>query len=471
MITSKSPDSSAKMPSELWAHIFRLTAGESMGSFDTSPLPPCSSGLRSWTPRSLNYNEYAEVIRTRTRLVLVNKFWRSLALELLYESVVLRKARSLPSFIQALNSDRLSTQSHNEKYPERLLRPATWFVRRLEIYPEAHSSSIDKVAIGVFEYLVNLTVLTIEQDRSDILSNVLLHQILLSGCSLHHFQTDCSSPLYSKIIQSSRFALEFLSIEFHKYSSFTDVGPLDLPLTHTIILRHPGVDEHNIIDWLIECRLPSLKRLILEPSGWMLYTAYLQDNPLRLFFQTFGRTVTSLDLNHPNWHSNAGFNLILPCFPFLEALTIQIGVLVERPPWHANATAPIPFQCPNLAQMSLRMEFNHRGNSLEYLVDKWTRCMSIISDGFIHSLSFEAPPIAPNLKCIHLMDISSTKFERARWTRAHIDMWEGWISEFRDSGVRFEFSTGDLVAIPAGFVPSGFEDGFLLDDGLGLLDA
>jgi hypothetical protein len=437
-----------------------------MGLFDTSPLPSCSSELRSWTPRSLNYNEYANIFRTKTRLVLVSKLWRSLALELLYESVVLRKPRSLPSFIQALRNDLISTQSHNEKYPERLLRPATWFVRRLEIYAEALPEHVDMDMIDVFEHFSSLTVLTLDKIISEQVSDVLLHHILLSRCSLRHFQTKArSASLNTTIIESSRIALEFLSIETDNRHPFTNMAPkpFDLLLLHTVVLRHVlyGRYTDGLIMWLIKCQLPSLKCLII--SGM------IGREPLKSLFQSCGRTTTSLDLTYLDWRSNAVHLNTLPYFPLLQELTIHHRFLLHFPEGRSAQGLSYP-SCPNLMRINLRIEFRRRHDFLERLMEDLAYNMSVIKDNFICSLPLEAPPIAPNLKCIHLTGISPTKFERTCFPGRDIDQWERWISEFRDAGVRFEFSTGDLVAIPVDMVHRDDEGWYLPEEGLGSLD-
>ena len=96
--------------------------------------------------------------------------------------------------------------------------------------------------------------------------------------------------------------------------------------------------------------------------------------------------------------------------------------------------------------------------------------IALIKDKFVRSLSLEAEPIAPNLKCIHLTDINLNKFERAHWIKRHLDQWELWISEFRDARIRFEFSTGDLVTVPVDFVCFEEEGWYFPEEGLEFLD-
>jgi hypothetical protein len=318
---------------------------------------------------------------------------------------------------------------------------------------------MDIDVIDVFEHLINLTVLTLDKDKSDVLSTVVFRRILLSGCSLRHFQTGYASRLYCKFMQASRHTLEFLSIEDDLCSSFADMAPepLDLPLVHTVVLRHVLYND-RIIMWLIKCKLPSLKSLII--SGM------IGRSPLRSWFQTFGCAATSLDLGDLSWRSTATYLESLIHFPLLQELTIHKEFLLRMP--GSSRTLLYP-KCPNLTRINLRTEFHQRHYSLINLMDTWARCMSVIEDSFIASPSPEAPPIAPNLKCIRLADIGPTKFERTPFPRRHIDQWKCWISGFRDAGVMFEFFTGDLVAIPVDFLHLDDVGWYLPEEGLARL--
>jgi hypothetical protein len=433
-----------ELPAEIWVNIFRLAAGGAFHNFDTSSLPPLSSGRRSWTPHASEYAEYAGRVRTRTHLVLVCKVWRTLALQLLYESVTLRKPRSLPAFVRALQSDMISTQNHNSNHPDRVIRSATWFIRRLEVHPEGYASRVDVDSLIIFRWLSNLRILVIVTEKAPMVSNIIAQQVLQSGCQLHHYQSDCYAQVYHDVLRAAASTLDVVSLNCKLRSTFSHFLPLSLPRVHTLEIRKIVNDDHSIVHWLSQCEFPALQRLLFEPKWTMTLEIDEADNPLKAFYTACGSTVTSLDVSYIKWTSNADFVYTLALFPHLREITIQYQFLnaplgFDAHPWIVH---------DSLIQINLVMDYGSQSmlfSGLASLTAWWRDCMFTITHHFIDPAS---PPVNPSLKCVRLLDFNPVNFRKPRWALAHINIWQEWVDQFKAANVRFEFSTGDLVVIP-----------------------
>jgi hypothetical protein len=95
------------IPPELWLSIFRSAAAEPRDIFGNTPIDMVWSGTRPWLKDWFSEHDpqYRARKRTRTALVLVSKYWRSLATEILYECVFLTEEYMLRSFSRTLEDD------------------------------------------------------------------------------------------------------------------------------------------------------------------------------------------------------------------------------------------------------------------------------------------------------------------------------------------------------------------------------
>jgi hypothetical protein len=447
-----------RIPPEIFATIFRLAAGEPFYTFDTSPLPPFSEEGRSWSTslpdqRSKQRKERA---RTRTRLVLVSKLWRSLALELLYESVMLKLPYSLCKFVRALHSDITFTTAHNELLPTQRISPVSWFVRRLEIRLGSSYNTfaqLDDGSLEVLSLLSNVNVLILRTNGGIIstnggpseleMSRTLAHKIVRSGCRIAHYEADFNPSLDSHILQFTSSTLEVARLICDDPPKIDTKSSLSLPHVHRLELRVMSYStEHLILRWFAECQLPSLRRLRFELYLAISLLEYQPGTILQQFWSALGQYVTFLDVNGISWSgSRIGLRNILRSFPSLQKLVNsprdQPG---ERFPNHLN-----------LVQIDVVMGVFHRLDGIMHppsvsTTSEWKFSMNGLIHGFI--MKPEATLSGHCLERVRLIDISKAGFGDSRWRQADLATWQIWIDQFRDAKVRLEFSSGDLVVIP-----------------------
>jgi hypothetical protein len=182
-------DAGVVLPSELWILIFELAAGEPLAAFDTAPLPIMSFERPAWSyktpdPRNpylpgeerLAYKNYMDRVRLRTTLVLVSKYWRTLATSLLYEYVLLRHRPASVSFAHLMACQPTAPDSpHIGLFVKRLdihIDETQWKDFRLDIVPAFASFFRYCSNLGVIVSPTNAPKYTIANQIEDMIFEV-----------------------------------------------------------------------------------------------------------------------------------------------------------------------------------------------------------------------------------------------------------------------------------------------------------
>jgi hypothetical protein len=454
---------SSTLPPEILSYIFRLAAGEPSHTFDTSPLPPLSEERRSWTPRSED-DEYGERAQTRTSLVRVSKFWRSVALELLYESVTVKRPLStLPdpsfshsmrlnpvsSFLNALYRDQSATKLHNATYddPQQQVTPATHFIRRLDIHPISYwdrSFISDHNALQFSGKFHNLSIL-IMTNAVEPPAGFIAQIVLKSGCPLRHFETHCRKSWSAEIIRKVASTLEFVSFnckdQSYSYSDSDMVLPFTLPHVHTVEISDIDEEDFSIILWFKKCHFPSLQRLFFQPNRWM----NPDTNAIRSLYHVVGRTVTILDvrtIGDTGYYS--GFAIILRSFPLLQELTIHCTAISVMDLDDTGLFRPhSSLILLNLVSDRPRGPPDGIGD-FSPIFDRVQPNLDLLLNRFIKPMLVQGKL---SLRHVRLLGVKPAEFSTCALHREKANIWRGYIDQYGAAQVRLELSGGDLVSV------------------------
>jgi len=140
-----------RFPPELWLTIFRLAT-------DVPSLLSCDGPSPSDLPRPLVKEREQRLLKvsfiTKKNIILVCKTWNTLAIEFLYQSVIVTRAATLSSLLVAL--DRKSSTAARSGY-------AGWWTKRLDVLIKDDRCEASDYALlaDIIRRFPNLSIITI----------------------------------------------------------------------------------------------------------------------------------------------------------------------------------------------------------------------------------------------------------------------------------------------------------------------
>jgi hypothetical protein len=368
MDSTRKPASHESIPPELWLSIFRLAAAEPREIFDTSPIDALWAGTRAWRNSWKSDDKYRRRKRTRTSLVLVSKYWRTLATEILYEFVLLTEHEMFSSFSRTLEGDWQDAQitAHTDcRSSEGSTRHVGQLIRYLRLdFFYAELSMLSNTEVGRIMSSFRLCpageVVFISYIIADVQISAapsVLGALVNAGAPLRyvHGGSSHSIPPFLRIPSDNHIEVLSLMTQDHEWSSVT---PLLLPYLYTLIIR-PTDDDYAFVQWIIRCDLPLLTTVTLG-SRWI---ASKIDNLLYLFFERHGGSITMLDVSA---EYACDLSMILPHCPSIESIMIPVQ--------HAQSLQPV------LAKLRfIGLDLPERILNDED-IDQLSRAMEIISE-------------------------------------------------------------------------------------------
>jgi hypothetical protein len=434
------------LPSELWILIFKLAAGEPFSAFDTSPLPIMSSEHRAWThigpPRPNNpflsetsraiYQDYMDRVRLRINLVLVCEYWRTLAISLLYEYVLLRHRHASVSFSQVMTAHTTSLElpgTPADGYSPHISR----YVKRLDIHinwTQWNSFRLNKAPAfaSSFQHCNNLDVLVSTTDGSQYADEVevMVFEVLIKHNPLLRYIKRSRRVLTSTQMVRSFNAIEVLSLAI----SSTDIqipsesnSELSLPRLHTLEIRVIDSNVHQFrLVWLSNWHLPALRRLHLPHD--LVETE--PKNDFVTFIKAFGHTLHCIDFDYiAVTTASSGQSLAIAHCPSLREISLRASVLKDT-----------LFTLPNLCGVKLLFDDRRDLDGLNVrLCTLWER--------------------SQQLKLIRFLNFSEREFPyfdnvdwKMLWEEKDAQTWAALIRQWARNGVRMECETGELLEPP-----------------------
>jgi hypothetical protein len=357
---------------------------------------------------------------------MVCTYWKVLSEDLLYESVVLRSERGIQNFSATLERkwEEIQSQSQRNSLDLNARRHYGWFVKRLHIsFPSGPWSSnpndfafFDKCFIP-FRLCQNLDILILDSFNARPAAHVLLKEILSSGASLRHLQWDTMESLPSTSIAQNLSSIEILSLRnlYVAESGNVPLGGFTLSLPHLHTLQILNMCEiEDLSEWFATWDMPSLKRVVFDPSEGVQPSDYLP------FFEKFGRQLLSVDLG---WSSEPDIQTILNLCSSLQELHVNFTLL-----------------------SSLEPHFTLRKLGI-YLFGTAPPRESQGVEGAVEN-AFGVRTGALNVVRLLDLDFGSGGVDNrtgVKWTQKCIDKFIEWAKRWDELGVRFEFSSGELV--------------------------
>lgn len=186
-----SPQIPPCVPPEVWLRIFGFAT-------DLPALLNCDSPISSDLPRTLvkqyEFQGLKDSLRTKRSMVLVCKTWNELALEFLYQSILITKVDTLVSLLKSLLRHAPTTQGKN---------CLGWWTKRLDVLVEDErcDASDYSMLTAVMRQLPNLSIITLSMPTlpfNDCWLRQLPTSVVVSlaetcGASLEVF--DCSESM------------------------------------------------------------------------------------------------------------------------------------------------------------------------------------------------------------------------------------------------------------------------------------
>jgi hypothetical protein len=410
------------LPPELWLKIFRH-ATDVPGAFDTSLLPPTSTQARAWT---IHPSTFYPSISNKTMLALVCKEWRTVSMELLYESICITSSESslfaLKDFLQS-NFEIVShdNELYHTHYPHIAL-----FTKRLTFdFHTRHFSKWsyieDECIASIFRLCHNLRIffapLRFDGEENEQSLTPSLIQGYCPYLRLFSWLPTHNQRLYSMLIAPAHHVkhLQYLSLSLGDATLYDEQA--SFPILHTLNLRNDAFPNRELaisdfLDNAIQWDIPKLRAIIVRGA--------LPAGPIN-FFHRYG--LTSLDISHAGWAFDVS-PIITSCTS-LQTLTAAPYMFCTSLPHH-----------PNLLQIRLRCELGTRAKENR--------------QDFIRSLLLCLARLininCPTLSTIRLIGITHQLLMESSDT--FVEPLREQVREWRDKGVRFEYPSGRLLRSP-----------------------
>lgn len=419
------------LPLELWLEIFQF-ATYVHRSVTIKPLDPFT--LKRTSTNAMGANTPALAMRTKLALVMVSKSWRQVAVQMLYEHVVIRSPTRADAVLRALMSS-----NHNTDSPIDKSRYGQW-TRHIEIYTYSRGTAnlqYLKILFCIFQLCPNLRV--------------------LSGTWIHPLPLDflnCISRLYGHSLQGLYWneqrpqeVADFCTLAAPEYlASFRTLRVLDLRHFVGVDLskRDKSAPRHSlplVEDLIISTHtrslamasalsLPSLRNVTMKTP----ISGVPDIHQISIFLQVHGHSLITVDLPSPSPDSEPEPD----------------STLSRRTAHHVNPDVFLqPDVCPNLTSLT----FPITSPPLSPYVHKALRRIGIRgirADGLY--------PDKPTTGKAHLLAINSTRYPNLELVQTvgflvdadtdglikDIFIW--WVEKFEKHGIDFLDGEGVLWA-------------------------
>ncbi|KAF8160712.1 hypothetical protein B0H34DRAFT_795592 [Crassisporium funariophilum] len=428
-----------ELPIELWLEIFQF-ATYVHRSATIKPLDPFT--LKHTTTNVMGANTPTAAMRTKLALVLVSRSWRRVAVQMLYQHLMIRSPARATNILQVLEASRHMPDSFSSltSYGATEAFGYGQCTRHIEIYTFTRGA-------GDIRYLHTLFKIFRLCPNLRTLSGTWMHRLPIeflegvsglyaSSLSALYWNEKTESLSENSPLSTPEFLGSFKSLRVLDLRHFIGVNPLSrsscppsattLPLLQDLILS----THSRSLEYATILCMPSLRNLTLHSST---YDA-TNDELLPAFLKAHGPSLITVDLPSPSLdfepdsdstitrgtatHLNPDIFLKPDHCPNLESLTFP-----------ATSPALAPHTHPSLRRIGLR---------------------GVRSDGLY--------PDKPTSTKIHLFAISSNKYPRLELIQTvgflveadtdglikDIFIW--WVEKFEKEGINFLDGEGVLWA-------------------------
>jgi hypothetical protein len=427
-------DLSSKLPPELWAHIFRLTT-DIPGLLDVSPLSTTEILPRSW----IEYDIDGSSLRRRavrdiqwsalmkSVLVLVCRYWRSVAASLLYEYI------ALSSYASAYQLER--TLSDN--IADGTVPPLGSFIKLLDIsLVQSEHTDANARRSSPFPFILsrcrNLQIVTFWSD-ADSRSQINEHypSTILDRISSPLLQLDWSSKHRSTLLFVMRLRhfeqLQVLSLAFDNELDYSlQRSVVSLPHLHTMQLYDGDAAEY--ITWLSTWQLPMLQRLLLCcPEGHISHLVPL--------LKESGSQITYLNVIDMTQDAPSNISAILQSCPQLQHLLIPNFALVK------------PIASPHSSLIKVTFETKIRkSRAAQPALDTelLNSELGMLKENITTLIEWRSSVLCR----VRLKRFKRSLLEQVRASAEVAALWLETFNMSRSAGLRLEYDNGDLIEMP-----------------------
>jgi hypothetical protein len=409
--SSKTTTPTPALPPELWRLIFRF-ATELPGLLDTSPLPPLCDDERPWT---FAWATKTDLV-TKSSLTLVCSQWYSLAIEFLYEYIVIKKAQTLLRLSQSLEANVKRNPTTAPADPN----PLGWHIKHLHLdlglVESAPTDSINRLLqLCTDVQCIDLPGTDSSDPPLDI-SAIVGNAPSLRACSALftacYYLSPQFTPFFKALQQFDTIAFLYLAFPNNILVSLPD-EPISLNNLHTIKMVFLDFNQTSrVLGPMARWNLPSLR------SVTMATFAGPEPHLFDAFFRSHGAKITTLI----TWSLERDMpvaSMIRYC-PRVMDLTFALRHLHE----------PFP-SVPEVRRINLAGEANIGG-----------------AQPFDITMGFIFANVQPKLGCIRLQDLLLHVPEVSTSFWAHSDQWtEPYDKWIRKKNLRLESGDGVLIEI------------------------
>lgn len=385
------------LPLELWLEIFQF-ATYVYQDVSVKPLDPFTP--KQTTTNALGANTPSLAMRTKLAIVQVSRAWRRVALQTLYQHVVIRSPSRANAILKALQSSPLHMTDLSEV--EQLSMPRYGqYVRHIEVFTFTRGSKDIKYLQLVFQIIQLCPDLRMLSGRwIHALPTEFLNGLsALLGPSLSELLW---SERQSQMNQNTNTSLQFLNsfqalrvldlrhFVGSKPSSWPERGAnLCLPLVQSLIIS----SNPRSLDAATRFELPSLRNLTMLTSA----SENMRDS-LRNFLKAHGKSLVMIDLPHPSVDSepdpdNALSRRTLPLVNPDIFLGEDFCPNLEAIVFSTNSTVLQSCAHPNLRRIGLRgihidglypeKPSSSKEQLMSFNVNKYPRLQLIQAVGFL----------------------------------------------------------------------------------------
>jgi hypothetical protein len=407
-----------RLPDELWLYIFHIAASEPLPRFDTSTSPPARSDNPYLTQQLGREENDPKRRKTRYRLTLVSKYWRRIAVPILFEYVDLRSIAEVRSFSRTLEDGWLACEQQDVHF-ETVGR----FVRSIKLslkstqdnYPVTDEQSI----AASFRFCVNVNGVHIisANDGPTHFTNLVLARVSFASAGrLQYITAYLSNVLPTFGAYTCTDTLEML--EIFPVPSDLRLPNLSFSRLHTLYLCCFAAKYAAL--W----NLPSLNNVCIVQGRNSRF-----NDGFTPFFRVHGAKIARLDVTQ--WNPR-GLSLILD---------------------HCRSPMQISVSCYMLKSFAALFP---RLACIEINVNPqpWSQFNLIFAVDEGLALLYETRDVQ-KFKLIRLTSDSSDFWERP-WSAVELGIWRRWIEIAKVEGVEFVFDCGTPVEIPVNLEPDPY---------------
>jgi hypothetical protein len=422
------------LPSELWLWIFGYLR-EADDAFDTSPIEPAHIGIRPWENQafrarndSTEYVDFSKRSKARHSIILVSRQFYRLAVEILYEYVILRDPGAVRVFAGEVQRDfdRFNTEPTSAAQSKGSLVKflSIDFQNDVDQHPEWPASEIRSIA-AAFRLCENLELVEVGPYRNTYEINLcrsISREILANGAKIRYFRRDDDPISFREISDRHINTIEVINLPVQGPSSEIrymahppgDESICSFPRLHTLVLS-----SQTFPRWLTRCDMPVLRRLTLpancEGTARRIYCA---------LYRKHGKNIWALDM-----HNEAEPDLasVLEYFPNIRELNMNIRAFY-------SIYDHFPHALHGIGIFLGALGLDVHGGTVE---DMMLRMVALMKHLLVaHS---------GTLEYVRLVKLDISDFSSQVWSKSHLYLWKKWAAEWKEKSIRFGFQDGKPI--------------------------